>query len=229
MVQTIVIPMNEDTKTDLEDCFVNDANMDASKYLFGLVRELCQFAKRFNRQQTIPVQTRDENGTPKQIDFSIKDINLEDFTLPSNPDWIPPSLEGQNVSPVKLRVGDTTMRYLKIFGQMTMIRKREGDKHEDEYMNKRLQEMRDSKAPEQSIKQWQDYQQTEKQKRDDLHPTCLEHAIFLNVIAKMEQKLNELDSKIFNEEYEEINAPAKSEPVAAKPAMAGARQNLKKL
>ena len=81
MSTIIRIPMNEGTKIELEDCFVDIPNMDARKYVFDNLKLACQDAKRSKRNKVTFTNQRQEDGSMKQVEFSLKDIDFEKYTL----------------------------------------------------------------------------------------------------------------------------------------------------
>ena len=101
--------MNEETRIALEDVFIDEKNMDARKFVFDAIKNACQDAKRCSRNKVTPVNQRDENGTPKQEEYKLKGITLEDYTQEDNPNWLPKPLDEDDNKPIELKLGDNTM------------------------------------------------------------------------------------------------------------------------
>lgn len=195
--------MNEGSRIELEDCFIDIPNMDARKFVFDNLKYACQDAKRSIRNKITPVNQRQEDGSTKQVEYSLKDVDLENYTIDSNPEWIPKGMDKDDYKPIELKLGDRTMDYLRKFGQLTIIRHEQFNEAEEKYLEKTKQSMIDSKAPEENIKQWEKAQDIQRKKRLDEVPTCLEQALFIAVWPIIQQKLEQSDTLVFDKEYNE--------------------------
>ena len=210
-MSTIVqIPMNEETRIALEDVFVDEANMDARKFVFDAIKNACQDAKRCARNKITPVNQRDDNGTPKQEEYKLKDVNLEDYTQNDNPKWLPKNLDEEDNKPIELKLGDNTMKYLKIFGQLVTIRHEQYNMAEEKYMTTQAEEMK-MKLNTAQYEQFLKSQETQKTNRLEQVPSCLQEAIFTSVWPTIQQKIDQSDGKMFEEEYKEIYAEVAKE------------------
>ena len=165
MSTTISIPMNEETRIALEDCLIDVPNMDARKFVFINIKQACQDAKRSIRNKVTPINKRQEDGTMKQEEFSIKGINLEELTLPSDPNWLPKNLDAEDNRPIELKLGDNTMGYIKNFGQLVTIRHKEYNKAEDKFFEKTKAEMIKANAPTDNMAQWEKVQKKIREER----------------------------------------------------------------
>jgi len=203
MSTTIGIPMNEETRIALEDCLIDTPNMDARKFIFNSIKQACQDAKRSLRNKVTPVNKRQEDGTMKQDEFSIKGINLEDYTLELDPNWLPKNLDPEDSKPIELKLGDNTMGYIKNYGQIVSIRHEEYNKAEDEYLEKTEADMMKANAPEDNIKQWKKVQESVKKSRLEAVPKCIEECLYVSIWPIIQQKIDLSDGLIFDKEYDE--------------------------
>ncbi len=197
--------MNEETRIALEDCFVDIPNTDARKFIFDNIKMACQDAKRSLRNKTTPINQRPiEGGPPKQVEYKLKGVNLENYTLDSNPAWLPKGLDADDNTPIELKLGDNTMGYIHTYGQLTLIRHEQFNKAEDEFLEKTKKSMEEANAPAENIKQWEKAQEGIQKDRMDAIPNCLEEAIFTSIWPLIQQKIDQSDGLIFDKEYREI-------------------------
>ncbi len=196
--------MNEETKIALEDCFVDSENTDARKFIFGLIKNACQDAKRCERNKVTPINKRQENGQLKQEEHKLKGINLEDYTLDENPGWLPKNMDKEDNTPIELKLGDKTMKFLKIFGQLVIIRHEQFNTAEDEYLKEQKIEMADRIADPKQLEKWIKSQEDARKDRLEQTPNCLEQAIFTSIWPQVQQKVDAADGKVFDDEFEEM-------------------------
>ena len=211
MSTTITIPMNEENRIALEDCLIDIPNMDARKFIFTSIKQACQDAKRSLRNKTTMVNKRQDDGTMKQEEFSLKGINLEELTLPSDPKWLPKNLDAEDNRPIELKLGDNTMGYIKNYGQIVTIRHRQFNDAEDKFFVKTKADMVKAKAPEENIAQWEKVQKKIREERQSVIPKCIEECIHVSIWPLIQQKIDQSDGAIFDKEFEE-QYPDKTEP-----------------
>lgn len=212
MSTTIAIPMNEETRIALEDCLIDTPNMDARKFVFTNIKQACQDAKRSIRNKVTPVNIRPtDGGPPKQEEFKLKGVNLEEFTLPSDPEWLPKNLDKEDNRPIELKLGDTTMGYIKNYGQIVGVRHAEYNKAEDKFIEHTKAEMLKANAPPDNIKQWEKAQDRIKEDRLKAVPKCIEECLYVSIWPLIQNKIDMSDGQIFDKEYDE-QYPDKPEP-----------------
>ncbi len=160
MSTTLAIPMNEETRIALEDCLIDTPNMDARKFVFTNIKSACQDAKRSIRNRVTPVNQRQmEDGIVKPIQFPLKGIDLNKYTLPSDPNWLPENLDAEDSRPIELKLGDNTMGYIKNYGQLVGVRHEEFNKAEEEFLEKTRAEMMSQNAPKKNMEDWEKAQE----------------------------------------------------------------------
>jgi len=211
MSTLLKIAMNEDNRVALEDCLIDLPNMDARKFVFTNIKQACQDAKRSLRNKVTMVNKRQEDGTMKQEEFSLKGIDLEKLTLPSDPNWLPKNLEAEDNTPIELKLGDNTMGYIKNFGQLVTIRHEQYNKAEDEFFEKTKADMIKANAPADNMAQWEKVQKKIREERLAVVPKCIEECIHLSIWPLIQQKIDQSDGAIFDKEYDE-QYPDKPEP-----------------
>ena len=211
MSTTIRIPMNEETRIALEDSFVDTPNMDARKHIFGNIKNACQDAKRSIRNKVTPTNQKQEDGTPQQQEASLKGVNLEDFTLTSDENWLPKNMDAEDNKPIELKLGDNTMGYIKNYGQITGFRHKMFNEAEERWIVKEEAKLIASKIPEENLKRWREAQEKIRKKRLGEVPQCIEECLYVSIWPLIQQKLDQNDGLIFDKEYDEMYP--KEEPV----------------
>jgi len=211
MSTTVLIPMNEEQRIALEDCFIDEANKDASGFIFDQIKSACLDAKRCVRDNITPVNQRQEDGSPKQEEYPLKGIKLDDYTLEDNTNWLPKNLDKEDSKPIIMKFGDDTMKYLKIFGQLVIIRHEQYNIYEDKYMETQKEEMKEKISDPKAFERFEKSQQNQREARLEQVPTCLQHAIHTSIWPAINNKINANDGKIFDKEHKEIYAEKKDE------------------
>lgn len=202
--------MNEENRIALEDCFIDEANTDARKFVFEQIKAACQDAKRCTRNNITPTNQRQDDGSPKQVDFALKGIKLDDYTIEDKPDWLPKHLDKEDNKPIELKLGDNTMKYLKIFGQLVSIRHEQYNIYEDKYMETQAEEMKE-RLDAKGFERFEKSQKTQMETRLEQVPTCLQHAIYTSIWPTIENRINASDGKMFDKEFDEIYKEKKDE------------------
>lgn len=204
MSTTIAIPMNEETRIALEDSFVDTPNMDARKYIFGNIKNACQDAKRSMRNKVTPTNQRNDEGIMFQKEESLKGVNLEDYTLPLDPDWLPKNMDAEDNKPIELKLGDNTMGYIKNYGQIVGFRHKMFNESEEKWLKEEEAKMVSQNAPEENLKKWKEAQEKIRKDRLEAVPKCIEECLYVSIWPVIQQKLNQNDGLIFDREYDEI-------------------------
>lgn len=217
------IPMNEETRISLEDCFIDDDNMDARKFVYLQVTQCCQDAKRCLRANSTPVNRKQDGWKSmppqeqyKQEDYKLNDTNLDDYNLESNNKWVPTSMEGQEVTPIELKLGDNTMKYLKNFGQLNIIRHEQFNLREKEQNELELSNIEAGNVdPRKLIETTKKNQEAMNKTNLDAVPTCLEQCVYNSIWPVIAQKIEEGDRKLFDKEYDDIYKKTEVPPTPA--------------
>ncbi len=204
MSTTVKIPMNEETRIALEDVFVDAQNMDARKFIFDALKNACQDAKRSVRNGVTPINQRQEDGQMKQTEYKLKDVDLEKYTLNDNEGWLPENLSKEDNTPIELKLGDNTMKYLKIFGQLVNIRHEQYNMAEEEYLVIQRDEMKSKLPNKEAYQKWEKTIETQKTTRLDAVPTSLQQALYVSIWPLLQQKIDMSDGLMFEKEFNEI-------------------------
>lgn len=214
MSEKFYFPMNEETKVSLEDCFIDERNMDGRKFLFNAIRKCCQDAKRCIRICATPVKRMQSNGQILQEDFPIKGKDIRKIELTFDDKWIPDEIDTEDNTPLEFTFGDNTISYLKDFAKISTIRHDEYNTSMEKYYEKELAKKNaelDKQTDEnvkKSIKiqidQWIEIQAKQREQREKYTPKNFEETVYLAVYPELMQVLDQNDAKIFDKEYAEI-------------------------
>lgn len=211
MSTVLKIPMNEETRISLEDCFIDDDNMDARKFIFDLVKMCCQDGKRCLRANETPVNKKQDNWKTlppqeqyKQEPYSLKGVELDKYTLDMNPEWLPKGLDKEDSHPIELKLGDNTMKYLKAYGQMNILRHERFNTREVEMDAKEIEELTAAKTDEKQIESTKKNQEAMKKTNLDAVPNSMEECVYTGIWMQVEQKIAQGDNTLFDKEYDEI-------------------------
>lgn len=207
MSHIVTIPMSEENYIALEDTFVDTPNSDASKFFFDQLKLACGDAKRSIRNKKTFVNRRQPDGQLKQEEFSLKDVDMSKYTLDSNKGWLPEGITAEENKPLDRKIGDSTMHYLRTFGQLTMIRHEQYNEAEEAYLKNKEAEMRESKTPEDQIENWKKIQDDIRKDRLAAVPTCIEEAIYGSINPMIQQRIEQHELSVFDKEDAEINKP----------------------
>jgi len=116
--------LNEESFIQLEDDYINKAD-DLRMIVFGHIKKLVKEARSVLRNKQFGANVidtdlqEDKGGNPQKIEaFKLKEFDLEPYTLPSDPDWLPENLDKDEVQPYKIKVGDNTYKLLVVYGQL---------------------------------------------------------------------------------------------------------------
>lgn len=204
MSTIIQIPMNDETRISLEDCFIDSSSMDARKFIFDKLKIACQDAKKSVRNNVTPINKRGKNGQVQPSEYNINDVNLSDYKLESKSDWLPKNLNAVDNKPIELKVGDNTIKYLQIYSQLIGIRHEQYNLAEDEYIESTIKEMKENGSNQQIIDNFLKSQEPLKKERLSQIPKTFEEAIYTSLWPLIQQKINESDGQMFDREYNEI-------------------------
>lgn len=206
MSQIFKIPMTKEFLDELEDTFV-DQQKSAHRFIFELITNLCRDAKNCKLAKNTPVNRWvDKKRVQETVKF--KDIKLEDYTLSSDPKWLPKDTDAEDMTSFDLKLRDKTMEYLKLHGQILLIRVKEYHNSTNKHESSILDDLRKSGTAEEGIKNQEEQNQTAKELRESQMPKCLEHAVYDQIFPQIHQAVNKnIDQEFiaeFDEEYADI-------------------------
>lgn len=210
----IFYPMNEETNSALEDCFVDNPNMNARKFVFENLAKLCQDAKRCLRLQSTPVNRKQKDtGQLQQEEYSLKGVNMDTYEIDLNPEWLPDELTKDENNPVELTLRENTEKYLKSFCKLALIRHEQYNESEEKYYEAELATKQtmlntitgeaEKKSYSEQIVKWEEAQEKERKRRISFIPSCFEETLFMAINPIIMQTLDANDSKVFTTEYAE--------------------------
>jgi hypothetical protein len=124
--QVVKIFLVDDAYVELEDAYV-DKEKDLRAEVSQQIKTLCKSAKmsKVNKSVIVNLKETDEETAQrkmKQDTVPWKDAKVDKYEVSYNPDWIPEKMEKADVKVYTQKVGDTTMRYLKLFYQIYCAR-----------------------------------------------------------------------------------------------------------
>ena len=201
MTQIFKIPMTKDFLNELEDAYV-DQKTSLHRFIFELITGLCREAKLCKLSKNTPVNRWvDKKRTQKVVKF--KEIRLEDFTLPSNPNWCPEDMDIDDMTTFDLKLREKTMEYLNLYGQIISIRVKNYNESTDKHEAEILDDLRKNGTNEEGLKVQEEQNRSAKELRDYSFPTCLEQAIFGQIYQPIHQAVSKNVEQVFNKEFEE--------------------------
>ncbi|KKN76236.1 hypothetical protein LCGC14_0372620 [marine sediment metagenome] len=182
--------LTEESLIELEDDYV-DKEDELRNLMFGYIKNLAKNAKMILRNKQFVANLKPyEDNTQHTETIKLKKFKLSKYTIKSDADWIPENLDADDCKPYIIKVGPKTMDRLVTYCQVYQARV--------VLYNKSLT------AADLKI-------ESKKAKPAE----CFEQIIHEALITNVMEKLNKLDDKEFDEEFEEINKP-KSEKAKAK-------------
>jgi hypothetical protein len=201
MSHTLKIPMTKEFLNELDDTFV-DQQKSAHRFIFELITGLCRDAKNCKLAKNTPVNRWvDKKRIQETVKF--KDIKLDDYTLPSDPDWLPKDTDVEDMTSFNLKVRDKTMEYLKLHGQILLLRIKEYHNSTNKHEESILDDLRKSGTVEEGIKKQEEQNQTSKELRESQIPKCLEQAIYSQIFPTISQTVDKNIDKEFMAEFDE--------------------------
>jgi len=230
MPYTLRIPLTNEFYDELEDAFI-DKPVSVQKFIFGLIKGMCKDAKAGKLNKSCSVNLI-KNGQVQQDFVKLKDVNLADFTLPKNPDWLPKDLEKQDARTWEHQITDKTMEYLSMYCQFVGLRfKKYNDSVEIVSVEgiKRLQDelaKASQEAKEAIQKQLESEQKTfdeSKKKTDESLPKSIEECVYTQIYPKLHQEVMKNMDTEFDKEFEEMYPPPKKVTAPPQPPRPGTR------
>ncbi len=233
---TISIPLTDTFYDEVEDAFI-DKPIDAQKFIFDLVKTMCKDAKAGKLNKSCSVNTI-ENGQVKQGFEKLSEVNLDEFTLESDPSWLPKDLDPKGVRKWEHKVTDKTMEYLRMYCQFVGLRFKKYNesilKEGQERVDKLKKELEtapetlpsppDPKGARATKEMIQKQIETEQKLLDDQSkkaqesvPKNIEEAIYGQVYPKLHKTVMDNLDQEFDKEFQEMY-PSKTPPSPTAPA-----------
>ncbi len=225
MPTTLKIPLTDTFFDEVEDAFI-DKPITAQKFIFGLIKTMCKDAKAGKLNRTCSVNLIKEGQVVQEF-VMLKDVNLEDYTLQSDPNWLPKDGEKEHTRYWEHMVTDKTMEYISMYCQYVGLRferynasvEKEGKERIAKLEEELKRPLPDVKAPEEITKNIQEQLvstkkriEEDKIKTEESTPKCIEHCIFTQIYPKLHAEvMKNLDTE-FDKEYEEMYPPVKVTP-----------------
>lgn len=200
MSQIFKIPMTKEFLEELEDTYV-DQEKSAHRFIFELITNLCRDAKNCKLSKSTPVN-RWKNKQRVQEVVKFKDIKLGEYTLPSNPKWLPKDTDAEDMTFFELKLRDKTWEYLILHGQVLTIRVKEYNESTTKHEATILQGLRDNGTAKEGIKNQEEQNQTALEKRVEQIPKCIEQAVFEQIFPQIHQAVQRNIDQVFNAEFD---------------------------
>lgn len=228
MAHKVIIPLTDDFYEEVEDAFI-DKPITAQKFIFDLIKVMCKDAKAGKLNKSCSVNII-ENGSIKQEFVKLKEVNLEDYKLPSNPEWLPKDMDKDSVRLWEHNVTDKTMEYIELFCKFVGLRFQRYNESVSNVAEDRTLKLREEleKAPENTKavlqKQLEEFVKAtvegDKKTQEGI-PKCIEECIYSQIYPKLhEEVMKNMDTE-FDKEFEEMYPPPKK--VAPTPPLPGTR------
>ena len=242
---TLKIPLTDTFFDEVEDAFI-DKPIDAQRFIFDLVKGMCKDAKagKLNRSCSVNII---ENGQIKQEFVKLTDVNLADFTLESDPNWLPKDLEKQHSRNWEHKVTDKTMEYVRMYCQFVGLRFQKYNESTTAEAQKRIDKLTkelatapetlpsppDPKGATATKAMLQEQIEVEKKrmeegnkKNEETVPKNIEECIYSQIYPKLHKSVMDNLEQEFDKEFQEMY-PSKTPPAPTQPArtIPGSRPN----
>jgi len=201
MSQIFKIPMTKEFLEELEDTYV-DQEKSAHRFIFELITNLCRDAKNCKLSKSTPVN-RWKNKQRVQEVVKFKDIKLAEYTLPSNPKWLPKDTDAEDMTFFELKLRDKTWEYLTLHGQVLTVRVKEYNESTTKHEAAILQGLRDNGTAKEGIKNQEEQNQAALEKRTEQIPKCIEQAVFEQIFPQIHQAVQRNIDQVFNSEFDQ--------------------------
>lgn len=223
MAHKVTIPLTDDFYDEVEDAFI-DRPITAQKFIFDLIKVMCKDAKagKLNKSCSINII---ENGAVKQEFVKLKEVNLEDYKLSSNPEWLPQDMDKDSVRKWEHNVTDKTMEYLELFCKFVGLRFKRYNESISKIAADKTVKLREELeiAPENTkeilAKQLEEFVKATVEgdkKTQESIPKCIEECIYSQIYPKLhEEVMKNMDTE-FDKEFEEMY-PSKQKVASTPP------------
>lgn len=184
--------LTEDSLIELEDDYV-DKEDELRDLMFGWVKSLAKNAKMILRNKQFVANLKPyDDGAQHTETIKLKKFKLSNYTIKHDSDWIPDNLDADDCKSYIIRIGPNTLDRLETYCQVYQARV--------VLYNKSLTDA-----------------ELKIENRKAKSAKCFEQIIHEALITNVMEKLNKLDDKEFDNEFEEVNKP-KSEQAKEKKA-----------
>lgn len=202
MSTILKIPFDKEFLSELEDAFI-DKKETAEDFIWGEIRRLCKDAKlgKLNKSCVVSVL---KNGQQIQDTIKLKDVELHD--APSDPSWIPPLVEKEDVTYYEHKITDKTLEYLELYASFSLLRHDEWANSVVKHNEELLEKMRENTDTEQKVIDDAEAEFTKtKEGLEDQAPHCLEQCIYAAIYAPIHKHVSDNIDVMFDKENEEAN------------------------
>jgi len=113
-IHLVKVFVSQDALVALEDQFVDDRK-GLNKFVYEQIRGLARTAKlcKVNGQFMANIE---KEGQVKQETYSLKDVDLDEYTVKEDPEWLPDKYDKDVTTYYSIKVGDKTWQALQDFG-----------------------------------------------------------------------------------------------------------------
>lgn len=190
MAHEVKLFLAEEAMIALEDHFADDDDDDAlRKFIFAQVKILAKAAKLIKMNKSFGGVVEDDwkNNKNKNDTFYLKDINLNDHSIDSDPSWLPKNIDKNDVKIYILKVGERTWEALQLFVKVSVARNflfiKSLTKADPNYEDKKGEKAK-----------------------------CFEQVIHDNIVLAVMGKIGDNIDDQLDEEDAEVNKPKKKKP-----------------
>lgn len=174
----------EEAMIAFEDHF--DDSEELRKFVFEQIKQLAKGAKLIRMNKSFTGVIESEDNKRKQEIFYLKDVNLDHYSIDSDPAWLPKNIQKNDVKFYILKVGEKTWGALQLFSKVNVARavlyNKSLDKSDENYDGKLMEK-----------------------------PKCFEQIIQENLILAVYEKIGKNIDDELEKEDAELNKPKKKE------------------
>ena len=237
---TLNIPLTDTFYDEVEDAFI-DKPITAQRFIFDLVKTMCKDAKagKLNRSCSVNVI---ENGQIKQEFVKLSEVKLEDYSLQSDPNWLPKDLDKAHTRNWEHKVTDKTMEYVKMYCQFVGLRFSKYNESTQNAFQERIDKLNkeletapetlpdppDPKGARSTKRMIQEQIEVEKKsmevqikKAEETVPKNIEECIYSQIYPRLHKEVMNNLEKEFDNEFSEMYPTPKPTPPPTK--LPGAR------
>lgn len=202
MPHEITIPLNKEIKLSFEDYFADDPKTDAIKSLYQTLKLAGLEGQRAFKFKSAKVMQRNEDG--QQVPIEHKFDNELKYNGKFNPDWRPTYLDAVDNEPIKFQIGDLLYEQLLQYAALAKMREKIFNDSEDAHHQKIIQELESKGTDEVTVDNNKKAAAHNKKERLALVLTCFEQIAYDIVIQSILKKIDELNLKLLDKEYDAL-------------------------
>ena len=173
----------EDALAELQDAFL-DKEDDLRQIVYSKIRELAKQGRMIELNKQFMANKLDEDKKQITDAIKLKEFNLDEFELQSDPTWLPENLEKDDTASYVIKVGDKTFKSLQTYSKVYQARV--------DIYNKSLD------------KQDPNYNDIMAKPAE-----CFEQIIQQSLIQTVQDEISKVIDKGLDAEFKEINEPPK--------------------